>query len=89
MVLLMLNQNPHIKRGLTLLSKILQSIVNNLIFTTEFHMRCFNDYFRSTFDLVTNFILSISKPININTIISSDEQQQQQQQLIENNNNND
>ncbi|CAF3378167.1 unnamed protein product [Rotaria socialis] len=35
--------------------------------------------------LLTNFILSISEPININTIISSDEQQQ----LIENNNNND
>ncbi|CAF4102902.1 unnamed protein product [Rotaria socialis] len=34
---------------------------------------------------LTNFILSISEPININTIISSDEQQQ----LIENNNNND
>ncbi|CAF3412373.1 unnamed protein product [Rotaria socialis] len=36
-------------------------------------------------NLLTNFILSISEPININTIISSDEQQQ----LIENNNNND
>ncbi|CAF4893384.1 unnamed protein product, partial [Rotaria sp. Silwood2] len=53
---------PRIKRGLTLVSKILQSIANNLIFTTEFHMRCFNDYLRSTFDSVTNFILSISEP---------------------------
>jgi neurofibromin 1 len=38
-------------------------------------MRCFNDYLRSTFDLATNFVLSISEPINLNTIISSDEQQ--------------
>ncbi|CAF3751364.1 unnamed protein product [Rotaria socialis] len=46
---------------------------------------CINCYISSFFDSVTNFILSISEPININTIISSDEQQQ----LIENNNNND
>jgi hypothetical protein len=32
---------------------------NNLIFTKEFHMRCFNDYLRSTFDSATNFVLSI------------------------------
>jgi neurofibromin 1 len=44
-------------------------------------MRFFNDYLRSTFDLVTNFVLSISEPININTIIQSDEQQ-----IIENSN---
>ena len=42
---------PRIKRGLTLVSKILQNIANNLIFTKEFHMRCFNDYLRSTFDV--------------------------------------
>jgi hypothetical protein len=44
-------------------------------------MRFFNDYLRSTFDSVTNFVLSISEPININTIIQSDEQQ-----IIENSN---
>ncbi|CAF1287270.1 unnamed protein product [Adineta steineri] len=66
---------PRIKRGLTLVSKILQNIANNLIFTKEFHMRCFNDYLRSTFDLTTNFVLSISEPINFNTIMPSDEQQ--------------
>ncbi|CAF4219983.1 unnamed protein product [Rotaria sp. Silwood2] len=38
-------------------------------------MRCFNDYLRSTFDSATNFVLSISEPINLNTIIPSDEQQ--------------
>jgi hypothetical protein len=41
-------------------------------------MRCFNDYLRSTFDLATNFVLSISEQINLNTIISSDEQQPMQ-----------
>ncbi|CAF4101191.1 unnamed protein product, partial [Rotaria sp. Silwood2] len=66
---------PRIKRGLTLVSKILQNIANNLIFTKEFHMRCFNDYLRSTFDSATNFVLSISEPINLTTIIPSDEQQ--------------
>ena len=66
---------PRIKRGLTLVSKILQNIANNLIFTKEFHMRCFNDYLRSTFDLATNFVLSISESINLNTILSTDEQQ--------------
>ncbi len=66
---------PRIKRGLTLVSKILQNIANNLIITKEFHMRFFNDYLRSTFDLATTFVLTISEPINFNTIIPSDEQQ--------------
>jgi neurofibromin 1 len=66
---------PRIKRGLTLVSKILQNIANNLIFTKEFHMRCFNDYLRSTFDSATNFVLTISEPINLTTLIPSDEQQ--------------
>ncbi|CAF3892897.1 unnamed protein product, partial [Adineta steineri] len=66
---------PRIKRGLTLVSKILQNIANNLIFTKEFHMRSFNDYLRSTFDSATNFVLSISEPINLNTLMPSDEQQ--------------
>lgn len=38
-------------------------------------MRCFNDYLRSTFDLATNFVLAISEPINLNTLIPLDEQQ--------------
>jgi neurofibromin 1 len=46
-------------------------------------MRCFNDHLRTTFDLATTFVLSISEPININILMPSDEQQ-----LIENNNNN-
>jgi hypothetical protein len=45
------------------------------MFTKEFHMRCLSDYLYLTFDLATNFVLSISESININTIISCDEQQ--------------
>ncbi|CAF1066978.1 unnamed protein product [Adineta ricciae] len=66
---------PSIKRGLTLVSKILQNIANNLIFTKEFHMRCFNDYLRYTFDSATYFVSAISEPINLNTIAPIDEQQ--------------
>ena len=61
---------PRIKRGLTLVSKILQNIANNLIFTKEFHMRCFNDYLRSTFDLATNFLLSMRQPMNFSNLFS-------------------
>jgi neurofibromin 1 len=45
------------------------------MFTKEFHMRFFNDYLRSTFDSATNFVLAISEPINLTTLIPSDEQQ--------------
>ena len=65
---------PRIKRGLTLVSKILQNIANNLFFTKEYHMRPFNDYLRSTFDLATKFVLSISEPMNFTTLIPTDEQ---------------
>lgn len=66
---------PRIKRGLTLVSKILQNIANHVMFTKELHMREFNDYLRSTFDSVTNFVRSISEPMNLPTIIPFDEQQ--------------
>ena len=66
---------PRIKRGLTLVSKILQNIANHVMFTKEFHMRCFNDYLRSTFEPVTNFVRSISEPMNLTTVMPFDEQQ--------------
>ena len=65
---------PRIKRGLTLVSKILQNIANNLMFTKELHMQHFNDYLGSTFDMATNFVLSISEPMNFNAIVPSEEQ---------------
>ena len=66
---------PRIKRGLTLVSKILRNIANNLIFTKEFHMRFFNDYFRSTFDPTTHFVRAISEPMNFTALMPIDEQQ--------------
>ena len=66
---------PRIKRGLTLVSEILQNVANHVMFAKEFHMRCFNDFLRSTFDSVTNFVRSISEPMNLPTLIAFDEQQ--------------
>ena len=66
---------PRIKRGLTLVSKILQNIANNLLFSKEFHMRYFNDYLRSTLDQAAIFVLSLSEPMNFITLIPTDEQQ--------------
>ncbi|CAF0862260.1 unnamed protein product [Didymodactylos carnosus] len=51
---------PRVKRGLTLISKILQNIANNLNFTKEFHMRCFNDFLKSAFDTAMQFVMDIS-----------------------------
>ncbi|MBZ3884535.1 Neurofibromin, partial [Sciurus carolinensis] len=41
---------PRIERGLKLMSKILQSIANHVLFTKEEHMRPFNDFVKSNFD---------------------------------------
>ena len=51
---------PKMKRGLTLMCKILQNIANNLIFTKEVHMKFFNDFLRSNLDLATDFVIEIS-----------------------------
>ncbi|KAF7700963.1 neurofibromin isoform X1 [Silurus meridionalis] len=49
-----------IERGLKLMSKILQSIANHVLFTKEEHMRPFNDYVKSNFDLARKFFLDIA-----------------------------
>nr|XP_021518768.1 neurofibromin-like [Meriones unguiculatus] len=51
---------PRIERGLKLMSKILQSIANHVLFTKEEHMRPFNDFVKSNFDLARRFFLDIA-----------------------------
>lgn len=41
---------PQIKRGLMLMSKILQNIANHVLFTKEQHMRHFNDFLKTNFE---------------------------------------
>ncbi|KAM6933556.1 neurofibromin-like isoform 2-T2 [Xenentodon cancila] len=51
---------PRIERGLKLMSKILQSIANHVLFTKEEHMRPFNDFVKSNFDSARRFFLDIA-----------------------------
>ncbi|XP_062328216.1 neurofibromin isoform X4 [Osmerus eperlanus] len=51
---------PRIERGLKLMSKILQSIANHVLFTKEEHMRPFNDFVKSNFDAASRFFLDIA-----------------------------
>uniref|UniRef100_A0A4W3I9K3 Neurofibromin n=1 Tax=Callorhinchus milii TaxID=7868 RepID=A0A4W3I9K3_CALMI len=51
---------PRIERGLKLMSKILQSIANHVLFTKEEHMRPFNDFVRNNFDAARRFFLDIA-----------------------------
>jgi neurofibromin 1 len=51
---------PKMKRGLTLMCKILQNIANNLLFTKEVHMKYFNDFLRANFDLASDFVMDIA-----------------------------
>ena len=39
------------KRGLTLVCKIMQNIANHVLFTKEVHMRTFNEFLRAHFDV--------------------------------------
>lgn len=41
---------PQVKRGLMLMSKILQNIANHVEFSKEQHMLPFNDFLRSHFE---------------------------------------
>ncbi|CAJ1065914.1 neurofibromin isoform X2 [Xyrichtys novacula] len=52
--------HPRIERGLKLMSKILQSIANHVLFTKEEHMRPFNDFVKSNFDAARRFFLDIA-----------------------------
>jgi neurofibromin 1 len=59
---------PKMKRGLTLMCKILQNLANNLVFTKEYYMKFFNDFLRSNFELVSNFIIDVtSKNLDISS----------------------
>lgn len=39
-----------VKRGLTLMCKIMQNIANHLQFTKENHMRTFNEFLKTNFE---------------------------------------
>lgn len=51
---------PIIKRGLMLLSKILQNIANHVEFSKEQHMLPFNDFLRSHFETGRRFFITIA-----------------------------
>lgn len=50
---------PKIKRGLMLVSKILQNIANHVEFSKEQHMLPFNDFVRSNFEADRRFFVQI------------------------------
>ncbi|XP_053502364.1 neurofibromin isoform X4 [Ictalurus furcatus] len=51
---------PRIERGLKLMSKILQSIANHVLFTKEEYMRPFNDFVKNNFEAARRFFLDIA-----------------------------
>ncbi|KAM5179674.1 neurofibromin isoform 2-T2 [Mantella aurantiaca] len=51
---------PRIERGLKLMSKILQSIANHVLFTKEEHMRPFNEFVKNNFDAARRFFFDIA-----------------------------
>ena len=51
--------SPNIKRGLMLMSKILQNIANHVEFSKEAHMQCFNDFVRSNFEQGRRFFIQV------------------------------
>lgn len=51
---------PHIKRGLMLMSKILQNIANHIEFSKEQHMLSFNDFLRAHFEIGRRFFIQIA-----------------------------
>uniref|UniRef100_T1JUK4 Ras-GAP domain-containing protein n=1 Tax=Tetranychus urticae TaxID=32264 RepID=T1JUK4_TETUR len=52
--------NNKVKRGLMLMSKILQNIANNVEFSKEQHMLSFNDFLRANFDNGRRWVLQIT-----------------------------
>ncbi len=50
----------NIKRGLILMSKILQNIANHVDFTKEQHMFCFNDFVSRNFEAGRRFFIQIA-----------------------------
>jgi neurofibromin 1 len=51
---------PRIKRGLMLMSKILQNIANHVEFSKEQHMLPFNDFLRSNFEAGRRWVVQIT-----------------------------
>ncbi|KAK7488237.1 hypothetical protein BaRGS_00020544 [Batillaria attramentaria] len=51
---------PRMKRGLTLMCKIMQNIANHLLFTKEVHMMAFNDFLKANFDNGRRFFTEIA-----------------------------
>lgn len=49
-----------VKRGLMLMSKILQNIANHVEFSKEQHMLCFNDFLRAHFEAGRRFFIQIA-----------------------------
>ncbi|KAM7364589.1 neurofibromin 1 isoform 1-T1 [Cochliomyia hominivorax] len=49
-----------VKRGLMLMSKILQNIANHVEFSKEQHMLCFNDFLREHFEAGRRFFIQIA-----------------------------
>ncbi|KAK2156732.1 hypothetical protein LSH36_206g01021 [Paralvinella palmiformis] len=58
-----IDQQPtqRMKRGLTLMCKIMQNIANHVLFTKEQHMRPFNDFLKTNFESGRRFFIEIAK----------------------------
>lgn len=55
---------PKIMRGLMLVSKILQNIANNVEFSKEEHMLPFNDFVRTQFEPMRQWVAHITSEVN-------------------------
>lgn len=51
---------PNVKRGLMLMSKILQNIANHVEFSKEQHMTMFNDFLRSHFEIGRRLVSALA-----------------------------
>ncbi|KAL3856417.1 hypothetical protein ACJMK2_011181 [Sinanodonta woodiana] len=60
-----LEPTTKIKRGLTLMCKIMQNIANHLLFTKENHMRTFNDFLKTNFEAGRRFFTEIASDVDI------------------------
>ena len=56
---------PNIKRGLMLMSKILQNIANHVEFSKEGHMLCFNEFVKSNFEDGRRFFRQIASDCEV------------------------
>ena len=53
--------SPQVRRGLMLMSKILQNIANYVEFSKEQHMLPFNDFLQTNFDACRKFVANQGK----------------------------